>query len=145
MLESEGAASYLVDRQASIFGRRRIGHLRHGQALRGVEYTRREGRPVRDTTKLHRRVNQMINRTVGVNGYPRLRRRNNQSKGSDRGYPRRVCISWWRSRWLILSWGNTIVMKANGFKSMASSLQNEVDVAYVLNKRRMLKTPICHT
>ena len=36
-------------------------------------------------------------------------------------------------------------MKANGFKSMASSLQNEVDVADVLNEPRMLKTPICQT
>ena len=40
---------------------------------------------------------------------------------------------------------HTIAMKANGFKSMASSLQNEVDVADVLNEPRMLKTPICQT
>jgi len=32
-------------------------------------------------------------------------------------------------------------MKADGFKLMASSRQNEVHVAYVLNERRMLKTP----
>ena len=40
---------------------------------------------------------------------------------------------------------HTNAMKANGFKSMASSLQNEVDVADVLNEPRMLKTPICQT
>jgi len=40
---------------------------------------------------------------------------------------------------------HTNAMKANGFKSMALSLQNEVDVADVLNEPRMLKTPICQT
>ena len=61
MLESEveGAASYLADR---VFGRRRIGHLRHGQALRAVEYTRREGRLVRDSVT----VDQMMNRRGAV-------------------------------------------------------------------------------
>ena len=93
--------------------------------------------------------------------YPRLRRRNNQSKGSPTAKGVHLVVaeqvvdlvlgkvpvgddlpglgsSW---KYMQLTCIHTIVMKANGFKLMASSRQNEVHVAYVLNERRMLKTP----